>query len=218
MTYLIFGGAFDPPHLGHVQMAAAAHKHFPGHKILVLPSPVSPTPGKLEMAPFHHRLAMAHQAFLEPIESGWLEVSSIEEELPSPNYTIATLIALGATPNNRYSLLLGDDQLSSFHLWKDPKKILEIADLIVFHRLKESPSPLLLGNLLGLKSQKMEDDSFEIGGAKITLIHDRVCNASSREIRASLRQGEDTPWLPRDLLAYIKEFQLYGYSLGTPIQ
>ncbi len=218
MNYLIFGGAFDPPHLGHVQMAATAHKYFPILKILVLPSPVSPTPGKFEMAPFAHRLAMAQQAFLEPIKSGWLEVSSLEEELPSPNYTITTLIALGATPKNRLSLLLGDDQLASFHLWKDPKKILEVADLIVFQRLNESPSPLLLGDLLELKAQKRHDGVFEIGEAKVTLIHDRVCNASSREIRACLRQGEEPSWLPGEVLAYIKEFQLYGSSLLPQMQ
>jgi nicotinate-nucleotide adenylyltransferase len=210
MNGILFGGAFDPPHLGHIQMAEEAHKLFPARKILVMPSPVSPTPGKSDLTSFEHRLAMAKIAFETPLQKGWLEVSTLEKDLPSPNYTIATLRALNTDAGERLILMIGEDQLSHFHLWKEPIKILEMTDLIVFQRLEKSATVSDLGAHLGLSTERTGDSTYQIGPARVVFVHDRVCKASSRELRARLSLGEDSPWLPQHVKNYIKENQLYG--------
>lgn len=91
MNLILFGGAFDPPHKGHLQMAYECHARFPAAKIIVLPTAESPTPGKEALTSMQHRLNMLHCQFRNCQKDGWLEISDLESQLPKPNYTIFAL-------------------------------------------------------------------------------------------------------------------------------
>lgn len=135
---IIFGGTFDPPHLGHSSCLLAAHQAFPKARIIVIPSIASPTginTSKAPKASFADRFHMCELAFTS-LELP-LEISRIEENLPTPSYTIQTINALKAnkqTPIKRFALIIGKDQLQAFSSWKEPKAILKDCDLIVMDR------------------------------------------------------------------------------------
>lgn len=211
MKWIVFGGAFDPPHLGHLQIAYSLNNAFSDHKVVVIPTAASPSTGKDQMLAFKHRLEMAKLTFLEPTFEKWLEVSSLEEELPKPNFTIDTLnnIMASHTPGERLKLVLGYDQWLSFPTWKDPLKIIELADLIVFPRGLELESLLPQGTPLGLPLKWVEPGMFQLGAAKVFFLDVRVCNAASRELRATLSRRGYSPWLTPRTLDYIDKMMLY---------
>jgi nicotinate-nucleotide adenylyltransferase len=211
MNWIVFGGAFDPPHLGHLQIAYALNNAFSDHKVLVIPTAASPSTGKDQMIEFKHRLEMAKLTFLEPSFEKWLEVSSLEEELPKPNFTIDTLSKMISSrpQGERPKLVLGYDQWLNFPTWKNPLKILELADLIVFPRGLPLESLPPNRTPLGLPLEWIGPGKFQLGVAKVYFLDVKVCNAASRELRATLSRRGYSPWLTPRTLDYIDKTKLY---------
>ncbi len=158
---IIFGGAFDPPHKGHIGCIELARKTFPQAKIKVIPSYVPPVAGggvKKTSASFEDRLEMARLCF-QKIDLKNLEISDEEKELPQPNYTFQTLRHLKISKiNSRISLLIGQDQLKNFSRWKEPKDILSLSSLLLVHRQGTVTSDICddiknLAKDLGLEAQ-----------------------------------------------------------------
>jgi nicotinate-nucleotide adenylyltransferase len=210
--WIVFGGAFDPPHLGHLQMAYALHRRFDDHKILVIPTAASPSIGKDQMAPYEHRLDMTKLTFKHPIEERWLDVSALERDLPKPNFTIDTLkyiLSLNAS-GERLKLVMGYDQWETFSTWKTPLKILELADLIVFPRGLENEATSPSSTLPNLPLQWIRQGEYQLGMAKVYFINVRVCNAASRELRATLGSRGYSSWLMPRTLNYIDKMKLYA--------
>ncbi len=112
-TWGVFGGAFDPPHLGHLMAAASAIARGPLDRLLIVPTYEHPL-GKT-MAPWRDRVAMARIAF-EPLDRA--EVSEIESRLAAPSRTLATLRALRAEhPSVSWRLVVGADVLAQRDQW-----------------------------------------------------------------------------------------------------
>ncbi len=114
----LYGGSFDPPHVGHVAMAEHALARLGVAEVLVVPV-FSHAFGK-DLTPFHHRMKMAELAF------GHLRsvaVLPIEAELPSPSRTLETLVELERRrPRDAFRLLIGADVLdetAQWHAWDD---------------------------------------------------------------------------------------------------
>lgn len=126
----ILGGAFDPPHCGHVLLAAYALSVAPIDRLLVVPTFAHPF-GKA-MAPFEHRVAMCAEAF------GFLGgtgVSRIEEELAPPSFTVRTLEALAERlPDASFRLIVGADVLGDTAKWREFERVVELAPLFVIGR------------------------------------------------------------------------------------
>ncbi len=116
----ILGGGFDPPHLGHVALAAAAVRHFGLDDLLV--SVVADPGHKRSYASAEHRLAMARLAF------AGLEASV---ELEPHSFTVDQL---EAGDYDDPIFLIGADQLVDFPTWKEPERVLELARLGVATR------------------------------------------------------------------------------------
>lgn len=134
----IFGGAFDPPHMGHLALAAVARSAGELGRVLVVPCFEHPF-GK-RMAPWEHRLAMARLAF---DRLGCVEVSPIEADLPRPSLTLHTVRALcDAHPGVRWRLVLGSDTLSDRAGWHRFDDVAALAEPLVVTRAGHPPGAI----------------------------------------------------------------------------
>lgn len=119
----VLGGAFDPPHCGHVLLGCWALSAAPIDRLLIVPA-FAHVFGK-SMAPFAARVELCSAAF--GVLSG-ASVSRIEEELEAPSYTVRTIEALAARmPRASFRLILGADALADLPKWKDPDRLRALA-------------------------------------------------------------------------------------------
>lgn len=193
--WIFFGGTFDPPHVGHMEAVQYVRDHFTDAEIVLVPAfspPVSKDQNKTVHASFADRVAMCVVAFDE-----WerVQVSSLEEDLEAPSYTIKTLRDLRAEyPTARLAWMIGADQLLGFANWLEPKAILETASLIVLPRPEVSKSDLVevaaqLASSLGFKSSIDRDEGVVIldGGCPIYVLSETPKEISSTAIRSKMR-------------------------------
>lgn len=121
MRILIFGGSFDPPHVGHQALLAAAVRHLRPDKTLVIPAWQAPLKGR-PSAPAADRLAMAKLAFPKAV------IDSSEARARRPVYTVETLRRLKrAHPGAELHFLTGSDAAASFERWKEPRALRMLA-------------------------------------------------------------------------------------------
>ncbi len=230
-SVIVYGGAFDPPHLGHVQAVDAAISFFPDAVIHIVPGAHPAGAGGQHKAPkssFAERLHMCQVAFAQASASGRAVINPIELELPAPNYTINTLREFNRRfPGKKLAILLGEDQFTSFWSWHHPREILSLADLVVISRLMSRdpirPRTLKQGivELLQKLHLQMEWLSPQRGHVPETE-HDifaldyAICPAESRLIRLYLGAGSEVPggWLTPEVLQYIRQHDLYTHLSG----
>jgi len=180
----IFGGSFDPPHISHVLAVHYALLIWPLDHVFVIPTYQHPF-GKA-MADFKHRVKMAKIAFEYLGEKVW--VLPIEGEHEGPSYTINTIRQLKAQyPESRFSLIVGSDILEELDEWKDPEILRQEVEFLVIPRLEVRAEP----------------------NGKIP--KGILPPVSSSALRAALARKEDvSDWVPRRVLQYISEYELYS--------
>jgi len=128
----IFGGSFNPPHIGHLIVIECVRDYFRFDKILFIPSAQPPNKHDSLLAPASCRLEMLRMA-VTPNPN--YEVSDIEIERKGISYTIDTITALaGLYPRASLSLIIGADNIIEFETWKSPDDILSKAELVVMSR------------------------------------------------------------------------------------
>jgi nicotinate-nucleotide adenylyltransferase len=136
----VYGGSFDPPHLGHTLVCAYVLAACPVDRLVVVP--VGQHPFAKSVSPFEDRLRMCELAFRDLRR---LEVSGIEHELPGPSLTLNTLVALQTGhPDARLRLVIGSDLLPETQHWWKFEEVRAIAPLIVVQR-EGHPTPDGLG-------------------------------------------------------------------------
>jgi nicotinate-nucleotide adenylyltransferase len=128
MTTGLLGGAFDPPHLGHVALAKAAIAHFELARLVVVP--VGNAPHKELVLPAETRFRLAHAAFREMPR---VVFSRIDMERNGAAYTVET-VKYAEKEWSDVIFLIGADQFLDFPGWKDPNEILQHARLGVATR------------------------------------------------------------------------------------
>ncbi len=160
MKIAIYAGSFNPVHNGHLAVAEAALAEGFDEVWLVV-SPQNPHKSEAELWPFDERYEMVVLA-----TSGYrcIKPNDCEKNLPMPSYTIHTLEFLQKSyPQHHFSLLIGEDNLINFHLWKEHGRIIELFGLVVYPR---SPSTLStdenLSNLTRMKAPLINVSSSEI--------------------------------------------------------
>lgn len=187
-----FGGTFDPVHFGHINLALQLLELAGLDEVLFCPAARSPFKDQSPTVSAKDRMAMTQLAIQDiPV----FKISALEIERPGPSYTIDTLRLLKKEDIDLY-LLLSEDALESFHLWKEFEKIVKIARPLIGSR----------GNMRPNIAPSPVHDILEEG-----LITTRRFEISSTEIREKLKKGLYCGHLiPAKVLSYIKKNNLYS--------
>ena len=132
----LLGGAFDPPHLGHLEMAKLAHKQFQLEKVIFIPSSCSL--GK--PSPFFSPKERLQMLDLMIADLSWAKTSDFEIQKGGVSYTYETANYFQKTfPQSSLFCLLGSDQWDAIDTWKRYRDLAKILEFIVFSRnLKHS--------------------------------------------------------------------------------
>lgn len=128
----LFFGSFNPVHVGHLIIANYILNHSTLDELWMVLSPQSPHKKKKSLANDYDRLHMLNLAISDHPK---LKSSDVEFSLPKPSYTIDTLTYLSEKyPDRSFTIIMGGDNLGTFHKWKNYEKILEYYSLVVFTR------------------------------------------------------------------------------------
>ena len=195
----LFGGTFNPVHLGHLAIAADALRLFALDEVWLLPAAVPPLKPTAGLAPNADRLAMLELALAFHGDPR-LRACPIEYGLPAPSYTIHTIETLRARhPAADFSFIVGADSLAMLHLWHRIADLLELVPFHVLARPGYTPSP----DDIHLPAPWPDRLLASIRTATLT-------PASSTAIRAELATRRTSPYLPPPVLAYILARHLYA--------
>ncbi len=196
----IYGGTFNPPHIGHICAANCAVDALGLEKLLLIPSNISPHKALPEgSASAQQRLEMLSIATRNA--SDRLEVSDIELRRGGTSYTWQTLQQLQqAYPDCERILLMGTDMFLSLESWREPERIFASASIGVFYRGQSQETELI--------RQQME--KLTAKGVTVYLINNPVNAISSTDLRRMLAFDCADAYLPQDLKAYIIDNALYG--------
>jgi nicotinate-nucleotide adenylyltransferase len=187
----IFGGTFNPPHMGHLIVAEYAREHLALSRVIFVPSAVSPHKQGRDTIDAHHRLTMLQEAVRE--NSGFA-VSDIEVQRGGVSYTVDTLEELhGMFPQYGLVLLIGADNLNEFHLWRGPERILALADVVALTRP-------------GFSSGEADPGL----ARQIAVCQVPAIGIEARQIRRWVREGQSIRYLvPAAVESYILRHRLY---------
>ena len=198
----IYGGTFNPPHLGHMAAAKAAVAALGLDKLLLIPAAIPPHKALPSDTPApEHRLAMVEK-WADGMGAG-AEVSALELEREGKSYTSDTLRAIRQTyPDAELWLLMGTDMFLTLHLWHEPEVILSLAGVCAFGRTEQD------GEAMFAPQRDYLQQHFH---AKITTITlPGLVDISSTRLREQLENGGGGQYLLPSVYGYILMHRLYG--------
>lgn len=190
MNIGLYFGSFNPIHIGHLAIANYALAYGAIDQLWLVVSPQSPFKQKQSMLDDYQRLELVNRA-IEGDDR--MKASSIEFRLPKPSYTIDTLTYLQEEfPMHQFSILMGADNLQSFHKWKNYEQILANYSLLVYPR----PG-------IDISNLHFNTDS-------VQLIDAPLMEISASFIRKAIREAKDIRhFLPPSVWQYIEEMNFY---------
>lgn len=187
----VFGGSFNPPHVGHLAVAEAAAEAARLDRVLWIPAATPPHKrDDPTLASAADRLAMVR---LATAGNDRFEVSDVEVARDGVSFTVDTLRALAAErPDAAWHLILGGDSLAAFPTWRDPDGILALARLLVYARPGTPP---------------------EVPRAlvpHVDVVDGPMLDLSSTALRARIAGGHSVRYLvPDGVRAYVEDHALY---------
>lgn len=187
----LFGGTFDPIHLGHLILAEACREALQLDRVWFIPA--GSPPHKLGgRTPVAHRIEMAQIA---TAGNAAFEVSEIEAKSPGPHYSYETLEAVRNThPDDSLFFMIGADSLADLPLWRKPERIAELATIVVVNR----PGVEASVPDLGPSAQPIQ---------RVTV---PPIGIASHDIRKRVAEGRSIRYMvPRGVEAYLVEQKLY---------
>lgn len=197
MNIGIYGGTFNPVHLGHVNMLSRAVKAAKLDRVLVVPDRIPPHKAAQSLASGRDRLRMCRIAFRDIEEA---EICDWELKREGKSYSVITLRHFKeAFPGDRLYFIMGSDMLISFHKWYCYEEILSLAGLICISRS-------------GGDSDAVKDQAQRLRdmGAEIITVTAEPFEASSSQVRELIEQGSDCEGLmDRGVMDYIRSRGLY---------
>lgn len=134
MNIGLFFGSFNPVHIGHLAIANYMLEFTDLDKIWFVISPQNPLKEKNSLLPDYHRFEMVNLAIGD---NSKMKASNIESKLPKPSFTVTTLTYLKEKyPDQHFVLIMGSDNLLTFHKWRNFEAIIQDHELYVYPRLK----------------------------------------------------------------------------------
>lgn len=191
MIRALFGGSFDPVHAGHVAIVDLLLARGLADMVHVVPARQSPLKDPACAAAARHRLAMLQLALAG---RGGVLVDNRELFRPGPSYTVDTLAELNAGhPDACWRLVVGGDHARAFGHWRDPERLLSLAEVVVVSR-----GPLDVGSPLA---------------GRVRIIDDFDHPAAATDLRRELAAGRrpEASLLPAAVTDYIVTHRLYGW-------
>jgi nicotinate-nucleotide adenylyltransferase len=185
----IFGGTFDPIHLGHLITAQSVREIRKLEKIIFIPAFISPHKSDAKTSSAEDRLNMIKFA-IDGIP--FFDYSDLEIKKGGVSFTIDTLREL----KNRYDeleLIIGYDNIFSFHTWKDPDEIMKLTKLVVLKRKSSHPP-------------QFEDKYYQ----QAIFVQTRGIEISATDLRERVKNGLPINFLvPPKVMEYINNHKLY---------
>ncbi len=193
----LFGGTFDPPHIGHLILASEAVRQLGLSRLLWVLAPDPPHKQEQEVTPLPHRLEMLKRVVAD---NPAFEISRVEIDRPGPHYTVDTVrLFVEQEPDADIVLLLGGDSLRDLPTWRFPLDLVTAVSKIgVMRRPGDSfDMPTLEAHIPGLTG-------------KVVFIDALLQNLSSRELRSRIAEGDVYRYyvLP-SVYEYIESNRLY---------
>ena len=188
MKLFIFGGSFDPPHRGHLEIIKYCCKL--SDLLLLIPAANSPLKNKPPVAEGFHRIKML-KLMIQDLDSP-IEVENWEINQSGPSYTHDTIQHLQENyPDSNLSMVIGADQLIKFQRWKNYKEIMNSVQILGFNRDSCDFTPP--------------------DGMNLTWLKDFKVDISSSNIRKKISMGQSYKNdLPSSIQSYIQKNNLYG--------
>jgi nicotinate-nucleotide adenylyltransferase len=196
----LFGGTFDPPHLGHLILASEAYTQLELDRLLWILTPKPPHKPDQQITSIEHRLAMVRLAIADnPV----FELSLIELERPGPHYTLDTVELIARQyPDADITPIIGGDSLRDLPKWHRPKELLYACHWVgVMRRPGEQ--------------ENLEALEHELPGisSKVHYVDAPLLEIASREIRSRIADGRPFRYyLHPAVYEYILEHHLYLQS------
>lgn len=186
----LYFGSYNPIHIGHLAIANYMVEYTDIDQLWFVVSPQNPLKKKNNLLDDYQRLELVHRAV---DGDDRFRASNIEFSLPKPSYTVDTLVYLkDQHPNYHFQILMGSDNLESFHKWKNYKTIIEEYGIIVY------PRP-------GFDPEKVQVEKNITIAEKVPLME-----ISSSFIRKAIREGKDVRhFLPQKSWEYLAEMNFY---------
>ena len=193
----VFGGTFDPPHVGHLILADEARGVLSLGHVLWVVTGVPPHKPVGPVTPVNDRIEMVDRAIQGNPD---FTLSRIELDRPGPHYAAETLELLAAgNPDQEWAYVMGEDSLADLPNWHRPNRFVALCRSIVVLRRSQAQADLdqLDREIPGL-------------GAKVRLLEVPLVDVSARDIRRRVQAGQPFRYLVAAPVAdYIRQHQLY---------
>ena len=193
MKTCIFGGTFDPPHIGHLLIAQTVFESENFERLIFVPANISPAKKNGDSSPPEERSKMLEMSLTNNPN---FEISDLEIKREGISYTIDTIKEVAdklKLDKKDLFFLMGSDTLKGFHNWKNPEKIIKICNIIVAIRPGFTPSDIPQWVLDNVRFANIP--RFEV---------------SSTNIRRRWREGKTIRYMvPKEVWEYIHEKELY---------
>ncbi len=188
----IFGGTFNPPHIGHMIVAEHVRTELSLDRIIFAPAAIPPHKTHQGIIPAEHRIAMLR---LTLKDNPHFELSEIEIQRGGVSFTVDTLREIKSRhPLYELFLLIGMDNLAEFKTWKSPESILQLATVVAMTRPGVSAESV---------PPEMKD--------RVKVCPVPAIEISSRDLRAHVRDGKSIRYFVADSVAeYIRAHNLYA--------
>jgi nicotinate-nucleotide adenylyltransferase len=156
----LYGGSFDPPHVGHLLVAGDAAEALGLDRLIWVPTFAQPLKAGRAATPAATRLAMVRAAVAGDPR---FEVSAVEIERGGLSYTVDTLAAVAdAYPTAERFLVIGLDSVGTFERWREPARIMELATVVVLQRATDAPAPSLRAGMRPVTTRRVDVSSTEV--------------------------------------------------------
>lgn len=198
----LYFGTFNPIHVGHLIIANYMTEHVDLDQVWIVVSPQNPLKKKKTLLPDYHRLALVRAAIEDDPK---LTVSDIEFHLPIPSYTSTTLAYLKEKhPEHEFSLIMGEDNLRTFHKWYNHDLILENHQLYVYPRV------MTVQELAAQEEGKTDENAFAQHKNVIFCEDAPIMKISSSFVRKAISEGKDVRYmLTEPVHKYVEEMHFY---------